>query len=152
MFGLNSYLTGFLITISTAIAVWLVSPVKRDVSIVDNLCPLIFLLAAVTYTLSLSEAGPRTVLVLVMVCVWAIRLFAYITWRNWGEAEDRRYQAIRANNEPNFELKSVYIVFGLQGIIAWVASLPAYADYIACTSAFIPCPPKKVGSIVQQSN
>lgn len=127
MFDLNSYFLGLAVIITTAIAVWLASLVKRDVSIVDSLWPLLFLLAAITYSLSLAEAGPRTALVLVLVGVWAIRLFTYITWRNWGEAEDRRYQAIRANNEPNFEYKSIYIVFGLQGIIAWIVSLPLLA-------------------------
>jgi steroid 5-alpha reductase family enzyme len=53
-----------------------------------------------------------------------LRLAVYITWRNWGEGEDRRYQAIRANNEPHFALKSLYIVFLLQAAIAWVVSLP----------------------------
>ena len=127
MFDLNSFLTGLAAIMLTAIAVWLISLVKRDVSIVDSLWSLVFLLAAVTYTLSLAETGPRTALVLILVGFWAIRLFAYITWRNWGEAEDRRYQAIRANNEPNFALKSIYIVFGLQGIIAWIVSLPLLA-------------------------
>jgi len=44
--------------------------------------------------------------------------------RNWGEPEDRRYQEIRRNNEPHFGLKSLYIVFGLQGFLAWVISIP----------------------------
>ncbi len=36
-----------------------------------------------------------TLLVLLLVCVWALRLFTYITWRNWGDEEDHRYQAMR---------------------------------------------------------
>jgi steroid 5-alpha reductase family enzyme len=47
--------------------------------------------------------------------------------RNHGEPEDRRYQAIRRNNEPHFWLKSLYIVFLLQGLLAWVVCLPAVA-------------------------
>jgi steroid 5-alpha reductase family enzyme len=47
--------------------------------------------------------------------------------RNHGEPEDRRYQAIRRNHEPHFWLKSIYIVFLLQGFLAWVIALPAFA-------------------------
>jgi steroid 5-alpha reductase family enzyme len=58
------------------------------------------------------------------VSVWALRLSVYITWRNWGHGEDPRYEAIRARNEPNFSFKSLYLVFGLQAVLAWIISLP----------------------------
>ncbi len=127
MFNLESYLIGFGVILTAATGGWLVSLLKRDVSIVDSLWSLMFLLAAVTYAVTLPETGPRTALVLVLVALWALRLSGYITWRNWGEDEDRRYQKIRANNEPNFELKSLFIVFLLQAVIAWIVSLPLLA-------------------------
>ena len=64
---------------------------------------------------------------MLLVFLWSIRLAGYITWRNWGEGEDYRYQAIRRNNSPNFEFKSLYIVFGLQAGLAWFISLPLLA-------------------------
>jgi len=124
MFDLGSYLSGFAMILAAGLLVWLLSLVKRDVSIVDSLWPLMFLLAGATFYATLPAVGPRAELVLALVVLWAVRLFAYITWRNWGEAEDRRYQAIRANNQPNFALKSLYIVFGFQGLIAWIVSVP----------------------------
>ena len=124
MFELSAYLIALLVILTAGTGVWLVSMLKRDVSIVDSLWSMMFLLAAVTYDLTLSDSGPRASLTLVLVAVWALRLFGYITWRNWGEEEDRRYQQIRANNQPNFELKSLFIVFVLQGVIAWIVSLP----------------------------
>ncbi len=127
MFDLHSYLAGLSAILIAAVSLWLVSLARRDVSIVDSLWPLMFLIAALTYSATLAETGPRTALVLALVGAWAVRLFGYITWRNWGEGEDRRYQAIRANNEPHFALKSIYIVFGLQGLIAWIISLPLLA-------------------------
>ncbi len=127
MFDLASYLIGLGVVLTAATGCWLISLLKRDVSIVDSLWSLMFLLAAATYAITLPETGPRTTLVLVLVALWAIRLSGYITWRNWGEAEDRRYQQIRANNEPNFELKSLFIVFLLQGFLAWIVSLPLLA-------------------------
>jgi steroid 5-alpha reductase family enzyme len=61
---------------------------------------------------------------MVLISVWAIRLSAFLTIRNWGKEEDRRYQEIRANNEPHFGIKSLYIIFGLQGLLAWIISIP----------------------------
>jgi steroid 5-alpha reductase family enzyme len=124
MFELSAYLIALAVILTAGTGVWLVSLLKRDVSIVDSLWPMMFLLAAVTYGLTLTDTGPRAALVLLLVGIWSLRLFGYISWRNWGEDEDRRYQQIRANNEPNFELKSLFIVFLLQGVIAWIVSLP----------------------------
>jgi steroid 5-alpha reductase family enzyme len=127
MFDIGSYLFGLGILILFGICAWAVSVVKRDVSIVDSLWSVMFMMTVTTYYLILPSTGPRTVLVLLLVFLWALRLSLYITWRNWGEAEDRRYQAIRANNEPNFAIKSIYIVFLLQCFIAWIISLPLLA-------------------------
>jgi steroid 5-alpha reductase family enzyme len=110
-----------------AVAAWVVSVIRRDVSLVDSLWSLLFLLALVTYLATSAVVGPRSWLLTALVAVWAVRLSLYITVRNRGVAEDRRYQAIRRNNEPHFWLKSVYIVFLLQGFLAWVVCLPALA-------------------------
>jgi steroid 5-alpha reductase family enzyme len=37
-----------------------------------------------------------------LVAIWALRLAAHITWRSWGEPEDRRYNVRRACNKPYF--------------------------------------------------
>jgi steroid 5-alpha reductase family enzyme len=131
MFNLNSFLAGLLVIAIAAFATWGVSLLKRDVSIVDSLWPLLFLAAAATYRATMPEPGPRASLVLVLVGLWALRLAAHLTWRNWGEPEDRRYQAIRRQNEPGFTFKSLYLIFGLQGALAWIVSLPLLAAIAA---------------------
>ncbi len=110
-----------------AVVGWLLGVIKRDVSIVDSLWSLFFLLGAVAYAASADASGPRVMLLLSLVALWALRLSVYLTWRNWGEAEDRRYQAIRARNEPGFAWKSLYLVFGLQGVLAFIIALPILA-------------------------
>ncbi|MGA7982117.1 MAG: DUF1295 domain-containing protein [Chromatiaceae bacterium] len=112
---------------AAAFVTWVLSVVRRDVSIVDSLWGIMIALSGWTYALTAPHVGPRTALVLLLVTVWAARLSWHITRRNWGHGEDRRYQAIRARNEPNFELKSLYLVFGLQAVLAWVVSLPLMA-------------------------
>lgn len=103
---------------------WLVSVVKKDVSFVDSLWSLFFLIAALVFALDAQPLSMRGNLVLLLVAIWALRLSLHITVRNWGEPEDYRYQKIRANNEPGFAFKSLYIVFGLQGALAWLVALP----------------------------
>jgi len=104
---------------------WLLSLALGNVSFVDSLWSLFFLIAAGVYAADAQLIGPAGLLALALVAVWAIRLSAYITFRNWGEPEDKRYQEIRRNNEP-FWWKSLFIVFGLQGVLAWIISVPLY--------------------------
>jgi len=105
-----------------AFVAWIVSLRQKDVSIVDSFWPLLILTGTATYALLAQQPGPRTLVVLALVGLWAVRLAAHITWRHWGEPEDRRYQAIRARNQPYFEYKSLVLVFALQAVLAWVVS------------------------------
>jgi len=118
----------FILSLAAILAVgvlsWLFSVVRRDVSIVDSLWSLFFLLVAVVIATTALPLSDRGMLVLALVAVWALRLSIFITARNWGEPEDYRYQTIRANNEPGFAFKSLYIVFGLQGVLAWIIAMP----------------------------
>ena len=80
-----------------AVATWLASLASNDVSIADSLWPLFILMAAATYAIAAPQTGPRAVVAVSLIAVWALRLAAHITWRSWGEPEDRRYQAARTN-------------------------------------------------------
>lgn len=124
MFSLSIYLQGLLAAVSAALLTWLLSLYRRNVAIVDSLWSLLFALTAIVYVVGAPVRGPRSLWVLSLVAVWALRLSGYITWRNWGHGEDRRYQAIRARNQPHFDVKSLYLVFLLQALLAWIISLP----------------------------
>jgi steroid 5-alpha reductase family enzyme len=123
MFSVAIYVHALVVMVIAVVLVWAISLRLRNVSIVDSAWSLLFALAAFTYASSVG-GNPRLVLVLALVSVWALRLSVYITWRNWGHAEDARYQEIRARNQPNFEFKSLYLVFLLQALLAWIISLP----------------------------
>lgn len=120
-------LSGLAAMLVLAFVTWLVSLAKKDVSIVDGVWSMLILLGAVAYVIALPEPDTRTVWVMALAALWAIRLAGYITWRNWGEPEDRRYQDIRARNQPYFEWKSLYLVFALQAVLAWIVSLSLLA-------------------------
>jgi steroid 5-alpha reductase family enzyme len=111
--------------LGAAAAAWAWSVAIRNVTLVDTLWSLMFLLAAVVYAYATLPAEPRTVLLLVLVGLWALRLAVYLGVRTLGHAEeDARYQAIRRRNEPGFAWKSLYLVFGMQAVLAWVISMP----------------------------
>jgi steroid 5-alpha reductase family enzyme len=118
----------------TALMAWLYSVARRDVSIVDSLWSLLFLLGLAVYLMVSASHGPRALPLLLLVTAWSLRLSLHITIRNHGQPEDRRYQAIRANNQPHFWLKSLYIVFLFQGLLAWVICLPVIAAVSGQTS------------------
>jgi steroid 5-alpha reductase family enzyme len=127
VFDLRAYLSGLAVLLVAAAATWVVSVVKRDVGIVDILWGPLFLAAAFAYAWPFAPLPLRGLLVLVLVTVWAVRLAAYIALRNAGAGEDYRYREIRRRNEPNFAFKSLYLVFWLQAVLAWLISLPLLA-------------------------
>ncbi len=120
----HPYATALLVILVVGVASWTVSIIRKDVSFVDSLWSLFFLIAAAVFALYAEPISLRGKLVLALVAIWSLRLSIYITARNWGKSEDYRYQSIRASNEPGFVFKSLYIVFGLQGVLAWLVALP----------------------------
>lgn len=121
---MQAYLLALALILGVGVVAWGVSVAIRNVAFVDSLWSLFFLIAAIVFASAAWPLGARGLLVTVLVAIWALRLSMYITVRNWGEPEDYRYQKIRKNNEPGFAFKSLYIVFGLQGVLAWFIAMP----------------------------
>jgi len=122
--GMPWILSGLLATTGTMLIAWLISLVRRDVSIVDVFWGLAIAAAGVTWVALQDDASPRGQLVAWLALLWALRLAAHILWRSRGAGEDRRYREIRARNEPGFALKSLYLVFALQAVLAFLVALP----------------------------
>ena len=124
MSGISLWLTALPVLLAAAVLTWAISVPRRNVTIVDTLWPLLFVIAAFVYAAAAAGTGPRATLLLVLVSLWGLRLAAYLAWRNRGHEEDRRYRDIRRRNEPGFTRKSLYLIFGFQALLAWVISLP----------------------------
>ena len=107
-----------------AIAVWALSIKLREVSIVDSLWSIFFIVFTVLFAWRTGSDATAAYVLIALILLWGLRLSAYITVRNHGKGEDRRYQAIRARNQPNFEFKSLYLIFLLQMVLATVIVLP----------------------------
>lgn len=125
--GWTVALQGLIVSAVLGLVAWLASLAYRDASLVDRVWSLCIAGAGLAYAFALPATGVRTPWLLGIAVAWALRLSLYITWRNWGEPEDRRYQAIRARNQPHFALKSLVFVFALQAVLAWVVSAPLLA-------------------------
>jgi len=127
MFDLKLWLDALAVMLLLGFGTWLLSLPLRNVSIVDSLWSLLQLAAVIVYARAALPESTRAMVVAVLTVLWSLRLALYIGWRNHGHGEDRRYQQIRRNNDPDFAIKSLYIVFGLQCVLAWVVSLPLLA-------------------------
>jgi steroid 5-alpha reductase family enzyme len=113
-----------LATVSAMMTVgWIFSVLRKNVTIVDSLWGLGFVLVAgVTFWTGNGFTG-RSLLILVLTAAWGLRLAGYLTWRNWGQAEDHRYGQWRKKIGRHFWIVSLFKVFWLQALFLWVISL-----------------------------
>ncbi|PPC82045.1 MAG: hypothetical protein CTY38_07455 [Methylotenera sp.] len=125
------YLEGLYAMLAFALLGWLLSLIRQNVTHVDSMWSLFFLVAGISYIPSLDSLNLRGMIVIVLLTFWSLRLSVYLTWRNWGPHEDHRYAAIRQNNLPHFKWTSIYIVFGLQALLAWIISLPILGSVLS---------------------
>lgn len=134
MFDINTFSYTLVVMFFIAFVLWIVSRIKNDVGIVDSFWSLMILAAGICFLLIAdTTTTERHGVVLLLLTAWALRLAAHITWRNWDQEEDNRYQAIRKNNQPNFEFKSLYIVFLLQAFLAAIVALPLMSIFSSST-------------------
>ena len=103
---------------------WTLSVVLKNASIVDIVWGLGFVLVAWVVRLSADGNDTRQWLLTGMVSVWGLRLAGHLFWRNHGNGEDFRYRAMRKHYGPKFPIISLATVFGLQGMLMFIVSLP----------------------------
>jgi steroid 5-alpha reductase family enzyme len=128
------------------VVLWLVSIVKRDASIIDPYWSVGIALVCWRTAIGTNELGPGQILLLSLVTLWAFRLWAYLTYRAWGEEEDFRYQAFRNRFGPQrYWWISLFQVFALQGVLMLIISAPLQVALSASTPLG---PAQLVGGIV----
>jgi len=125
---LEIYLLAGLSILAFNTVLWLVSLRVKNASIVDPFWGILFLIAALVYSI-LAENGfqDRKILLLVLVAVWSLRLSIYLGWRNRGKGEDFRYVKWREQHGSRWWWRSFWQVFVLQGMLAWIISIPLLA-------------------------
>ena len=114
---------------------WFISLAYRNVTIVDSLWGLGFILVAwLTFFMS-DGVWSRKMLIAVLVTLWGLRLSIYLSWRNWGKGEDPRYGSWRKKSGDRFWLVSLFKVFILQALFLWVISVAVQIGQLAPTPA-----------------
>jgi steroid 5-alpha reductase family enzyme len=107
------------------IVMWIVSLTIKNASIVDVVWGLGFVLGAGVVRATTDHGlAARQWLLVAMTTAWGLRLAVHLFVRNHGNGEDFRYRAMRKHDGPRFGMISLYSVFGLQGLLMFVVSLP----------------------------
>jgi len=120
------------------LAMWVLSIRLKNASIVDIVWGLGFVMVAWVSHLAADRTG--SVVIPLMATLWGVRLGAYLWWRNHGKGEDFRYVAMRRHYGDRFTVISLFTVFGLQGVLMWLVSLPVQvsAPAVPATAAMVP--------------
>ncbi|MBT8400648.1 MAG: DUF1295 domain-containing protein [Rhodothermia bacterium] len=122
---LETGLTNLAVILACMGALWGISLLKKDASIVDPFWPVGFAIVAWTsYAFFAPSSAARPLLIVVLTTIWGLRLGLYLLWRNWGAGEDYRYAEMREKHGDQFWIVSLFTVFLLQGVLMWVVSWP----------------------------
>jgi steroid 5-alpha reductase family enzyme len=112
------------VVLALVTALWAVSVALHDTSIVDVFWGFGFVVVAwVAFALA-DGSDDRRLLLALLVTAWGLRLTIYLGRRNIGSGEDRRYAEMRRRHGGRWPLRSLVVVFWLQGALMWVVSLP----------------------------
>jgi steroid 5-alpha reductase family enzyme len=107
------------------VGLWALSIRLRDVSIVDPAWGPAFVLVAIVAALVGRGSPERRWLLLGLTALWGLRLGGHLLIRKRHEpAEDRRYASIREREGAAFVRWSLVWIFGLQGLLVLIVSLP----------------------------
>lgn len=128
---LNGYGQSLGVMVVLFVATWIISLIKRDYSIVDQVWGLSFLGVAL-YLNPLPAVLQNSVKLALLagVALWSIRLSGHIHLRHRGKPEDYRYQKMRAGHGAAYWWKSFTNVYLLQALIASVVNLPLLAVWL----------------------
>ena len=109
------------------IGLWLLSIVRRDISIIDAVFSLIIVsIVGVSGVLMGAAPTSRKILLFSLLTAWSGRITIYLAWRKWGEGEDPRYTKLRSWKDEGwpFHRFALRQVFALQGATMLLLSVP----------------------------
>lgn len=119
------FLTAVLIILFSVTIMWGISVIITDASIVDLFWGVGFVIINATYALMVEELYLRNQIILLLVSIWGVRLFIYLSWRNLGKGEDFRYQEFRRKyGVKRYWWVSFFQTFLLQGVLMLIIASP----------------------------
>ena len=126
----------FALCVASFVILWGIGVAIRDVTFVDAWWALGLAFMGVTTFLMADGSDQRMQLILVLVCVWALRLGGYMLWRWRDHGPDRRYVKMldRAQEKGMSYPKAAWVlVFQLQSPILFIVSLPVQLGQLSAT-------------------
>jgi steroid 5-alpha reductase family enzyme len=119
------WLQSLLVILILMTALWIISVIIKNVSIVDLFWGFGFVITAIFYFLRTDGFVPRKIIITALTAIWGLRLSVYLTWRNSGKGEDFRYKEFRKKyGELRYWWVSYFQTFLLQGLLMWLISAP----------------------------
>lgn len=145
------YLLGAAILLISYFTVFfIIAQIKNNNAIVDIGWGLGFVLLAVyslLYQLITDSLYPFQIVVTILVALWGLRLFLYISIRNFKKPEDYRYQDMRKKwGKKNPHVQAFFRVFMSQAGFMAVIATPILAAYT--TTKEVPLPLLIIGAAV----
>lgn len=121
---MNIWLSAALLLLVYFTIIFLVAQKIENNSIVDSAWGPGFMLVAAYTFFAAGNRTERGLVVTILVSLWALRLFFYISVRNWGKAEDYRYVDMRKRWGDSFpRVKAFFNVFFLQGVLMYLIAI-----------------------------
>lgn len=127
----NPYIVNLLAVTGMMSAGWVVSVYRRNVTLVDTLWGLGFVLIAWLTWFRVEGIWGRQLLLVLLTSFWGVRLAGYLGWRNHGKGEDPRYGMWRRAAGERFWWTSLFKVFLLQALVLWIISLTIQAGQVS---------------------
>lgn len=124
-------LIGFTSVIGFMAVLWILSLIVKDASIVDIFWGPAFIVLSSSLLVAMDQVySERSLFILFLVSVWALRLASHIGFRNIGHGEDFRYVEWREEGGKNYWWFSFFRVFLLQGALCTLVGLSIYFGYL----------------------
>ena len=124
-------LIGFGSVIAFMSVLWIISLLVKDASIVDIFWGPAFVVLGSSLLISMDQVySERSLFILFLVSLWAIRLASHIGFRNIGHGEDFRYVEWRNESGKNYWWHSFIRVFLLQGGLCTLVGVSIYFGYL----------------------
>jgi steroid 5-alpha reductase family enzyme len=122
----------FSVTTLAFLGLWLLSLRLKDASVIDFYWGPGFAVIGWSAWAMAGTSNPYQLILLAALTLWGLRLGWFILQRHNGE--DARYAAMRAHHGDAFGRISLWLVFGLQAVVQWLASSPVLVTMLAPTS------------------
>ena len=111
-------------------ACWLISTLIKNVSIVDTIYSINFIIIHAVYQYLAPSTDIISTLLLIFTTLWALRLAIHIGLKNHGMGEEKRYARFREKyGKSRYWWFSYFQVFLLQGAFLLIFASPIHINY-----------------------